>query len=411
MKLISYLIICYVLLVPGFVFAEYTEPAIINTVTDSLGNVQTNSIAPEGNGNWPSSVAIPVLVKEGDKITFTVNATDPENGTLQYKFQTPDGTATEWSISKTWTWTVNAASYGKDKMVWIFVRDSDGYEYLGSGLGDDYTYAIYDVTSLNATGPAIINTVTDSLGNIQTNSFAPEGNGNWPSSVAIPVQVKVGDKITFTVNATDPENGTLQYKFQTPDGVVTEWSTSNSWTWNVNAASYGKDKMLMIFIRDSDGYEYLGSGLGDDGTYAIYDVISLNATGPAIINTVTDSLGNIQTNSFAPEGNGNWPSSVAIPVQVKVGDKITFTVNATDPENGTLQYKFQTPDGVVTEWSTSNSWTWNVDAANYGKDKMLMIFVRDSDGYEYLGSGLGDDGTYAIYDVMPPVLSFLNILL
>ena len=272
MKLIGYIALFALLLAPAIIFAEYTEPAIINTVTDSLGNVQTNSWATDGGGDWPASVTTPVVVKVGDKITFTVRATDPENGTLQYKFQSPDGTATEWSTSNTWTWTVDPSSYGKWKVLIIMVRDSDGYEYFGIGLGDDYTYAIYDVTSQNATIPAIINTVTDSLGNVQTNSWATDGGGDWPASVTTPVVVKVGDKITFTVKAADPENGTLQYKFQSPDGTATEWSTSNTWTWTVDPASYGKWKVLIIMVRDSDGYEHFGTGLGDDYTYAIYDV-------------------------------------------------------------------------------------------------------------------------------------------
>ena len=119
----------------------------------------------------------------------------------------------------------------------------------------------------------------------------------------------------------------------------------------------------------------------------------------------------MQTNSWATDGSGDWPSSVNRPVLANVGNSITFTVNATDPEKGVLQYKFQTPDGIATEWSTSNSWTWNVDAASYGTNKVVMIFVRDSDGFEYYGNGLGDDYTYAIYEVKPPNLSFLNILL
>ena len=93
---------------------------------------------------------------------------------------------------------------------------------------------------------------------------------------------------------------------------------------------------------------------------------------------------------FLPTGR---KPKVATPVIVKVGTKITLTVKASDPENGILQYKFITPDGNATEWSSSNSWTWNVDAASYGTNKGVMIFVRDSDGYDYYGSGQGDDYT------------------
>ena len=36
MKLIGYIALFALLLAPAIIFAEYTEPAIINTVTDSL---------------------------------------------------------------------------------------------------------------------------------------------------------------------------------------------------------------------------------------------------------------------------------------------------------------------------------------------------------------------------------------
>ena len=118
----------------------------INHVTDSLGNVQTNSFAVEGHGQWPEGIVTPMVVNVGDVITFTVDATEPEGGTLEYKFVTPSGTTQDWSTSNTFTWTVGASDFGPMKIVYIAVRNTDGRDYMGEWNGDDYTYATYDVS-------------------------------------------------------------------------------------------------------------------------------------------------------------------------------------------------------------------------------------------------------------------------
>jgi len=305
-----------------------SEPTLIDSVTDSLGNVQTNSWTAGEGGNWPATVDTPVIVNVGDQVTFTVNATDPEGGNLQYNFavQPPGGsfeTKQDWSTSNTWVWTVDPSEYGPAITVFIAVKDDDGSDYQGSFGGDDYTYAIYDVENPSASSPAVIDSVTDSLGNVQTNSWTAGEGGNWPATVDTPVIVNVGDQVTFTVNATDPEGGNLQYNFavQPPGGsfeTKQDWSTSNTWVWTVDPSEYGPAITVFIAVKDDDGSDYQGSFGGDDYTYAIYDVELLDSAVYTVTPTVIGEHGTI------------WPDD---PQHVLPGDikQHTFVIT---PEEG-----------------------------------------------------------------------------
>ncbi len=135
-----------------------------------------------------------------------------------------------------------------------------------------------------------------------------------------------------------------------------------------------------------------------------------SASAQAIIDEVVDSLGNVQTNSWADEGSGNWPGDVETPIIVNVGDSITFTASATDADGGALEYKFaiQPPGGsfeTKQDWSASNIFTWHVDASEYGSDITVLISVRNDDGSDYMG--FSDDYTYATYDVNDPSLAHI----
>ncbi len=187
--------------------ASATEPAIINSVTDSLGNVQTNSWGTGGGGGWPSGVVTPVTVTVGADITFTVDATDPGDGTLQYKFivdSTNGGYVTkqDWSLSNTWTWAVGQSEYGQDTRVTIAVRNDDGHDYLGTEVGDDYTYATYNVDATSYT-------------------ITPEVIGeNGDISPTVPQSVPQGDATRHTFTFTPDTGYSINSVYVTCNGTL-----------------------------------------------------------------------------------------------------------------------------------------------------------------------------------------------
>lgn len=80
-KMISFMLILAVSAIPA-AQALAGNPAVINSVTDSLGNVQTNSWGKNTGGAWPADVATPIILGVGDRITFNVDATDPDGRQL-----------------------------------------------------------------------------------------------------------------------------------------------------------------------------------------------------------------------------------------------------------------------------------------------------------------------------------------
>lgn len=135
---------------------------------------------------------------------------------------------------------------------------------------------------------------------------------------------------------------------------------------------------------------------------ALGTVSTSHESDPAIINSVTESLGNVQTNFSGTREGGGWPTGFTTPTTVTVGDQITFTVNATDPDNDLLQYQFAIqPPGDIFEakydWSTSNIWTRPVDPSEFGPDVTVFIAVKNDGGNDYIVS-FGGDGLY-IFDL------------
>jgi hypothetical protein len=71
----------------------------------------------------------------------------------------------------------------------------------------------------------------------------------------------------------------------------------------------------------------------------------------------------------------NFGSNLASP-QI-AGTSITFTATAADPESDPLEYKFLLDSAAQTEFTSSNSWTWETDSGDVG-DHSVGVLVRDN---------------------------------
>ena len=399
-----------------------SEPALLTQVIDSLGNVQTNSWSDEENGGWPSDVDVPLSVAVGDTITFTASASDREGSVLEYRFSVQssggdlDGVRQDWSSDNAWEWSVTRAEFGPDTTIVIAVRDDDGLDFQGSESWDDYTYAIYDVEDPTAGPQATLIQIQDSLGNVNPNSWAVDKNGGWPNDVQRPIEIKVGDTLTFVASGFSQADRQLEYQFIVDSQigssqVAQPWGSSNEFEWLVGPDQYGQNITVLIAVRDDDGLNYFNSLTGDDYTYATYDVEDPSASAAARINRVTDSRGQTQLGSF-----GNGVEIRSQPRSVNSGSKITITVNATDPDGGPLEYKFAIqPTGfsfeVRQDWSANNTFDWEVSDQDYGARLTVLIAVKDSDGRDFFGPLSGDDYTYLQYEVGVDISGALMILL
>jgi hypothetical protein len=123
----------------------------------------------------------------------------------------------------------------------------------------------------------------------------------------------------------------------------------------------------------------------------------------AMLKVVSDSLGNVNLNSWAKGTGGNW--SHPKNTNLRVGDQIKLSVTAEYRGLGALQYRFslQRPGRsfeIRQDWSLIKStWTWNVTKEDIGKGIVIMVAVRAARDYYRLNDS--DDYTYALYDVLP----------
>jgi uncharacterized repeat protein (TIGR01451 family) len=141
-------IILFVLLFSILNFVSATDEPTLVKVTDSLGNVQTNSWAKGTGGDWQNELrdqgnyyCSNCIIKIGDKITFTITA-NQEN--LEYRCYDATEIISDWSILNTCNWTVKKEDYGSGGIN-IGIRNDNGLDYMGYESGDDYTYMTYMV--------------------------------------------------------------------------------------------------------------------------------------------------------------------------------------------------------------------------------------------------------------------------
>ncbi|MDD5040198.1 MAG: hypothetical protein PHY34_03530 [Patescibacteria group bacterium] len=285
--------------------------------------------------------------------------------------------------------------------------------------------------------PLIVD-VTDSLGNVQENSWAVENTGAWSMEEyqENAPAITAGDEMTFTVRAFDyvPEDVEVDgdesveeacdttaievqdgkvvnkvfYKFTVGNSMdpIQDWSTSNTVTWTVDAAHLGHEVPITAWVKDNNLIERMGPGLGDDYTYLTYNIHSNSENEDATLSTVTDSLGNTQPDSWIPDGSfGTYKDDNGDTVKpvVGVGDSITLTANATDPEDDSLEYRFMFCNAsgncpVIQDWSTDKTYTWEVTSDDIGYSVEWEIAVKDNN--DILAAGdKGDDWTMVTYQV------------
>jgi len=246
----------------------------LQSVTDGIGHTQYGSIANNNTSLWEYQT-----VTVGDTLTFSIVSDNPNNSTLSYRFeyQAPNSSfriLRNWGSSSTVTWTIPENVIGKWLYVKASVRDADGiirYENC-----DDYTLLTYTVN------PAVnpedlypeITQVSDSNANINTNSWGGDNSGDWSSGVT--PTLSVGDTVTFSVLASDPNGDSLKYIFMyQPEGtgfnILKNWSTSNTFSWTIPSSLVNTQIIMNLGIKDSDAYLQFGDN--DDYTYMIYNIV------------------------------------------------------------------------------------------------------------------------------------------
>lgn len=152
-----------------------------------------------------------------------------------------------------------------------------------------------------------------------------------------------------------------------------------------------------MVITPTEPTTYTITAIGSGGTVnsTAYIFTPTYHTNYPIALSFGDSLGNIQQLSQYNQYINSWPQPFPT---LSVGDTITLTVNAVDPNDDPLEYYFVGP--VIQGWSSDNKVTWTITDEDVGS-QYFRVWVRDNDGYNRDGS-IGDDLIQAHYEVLIP---------
>ena len=157
-------------------------------------------------------------------------------------------TAQDWSEDNIFEWIVELEDIGPWSGISVHVRNNDGHEWQGEGLGDDYNYQTYTVYHL------YINELEPNITNQGSSTINMTVNGvNFDSGS----QVQFGENLLFTtfINSTKltaviPDN-LLQYSGEIEVKVV--GSESENVLDNIHASSKSINTNFDICqIRDLD---------------------------------------------------------------------------------------------------------------------------------------------------------------
>jgi protocatechuate 3,4-dioxygenase beta subunit len=222
-------------------------------------------------------------------------------------------------------------------------------------------------------------------------------NNNQPpvviSLTAIPASPqRVGQSISLTAKATDPEGDPLQYRFIIRDpasGQVqsdTGYASKSVWSWNTIGYMAG-NYQAEVWIRDGKHSDASGS---DAIKSMAYKLTAANL--PPQINV-------LYSDRPDPQYSGSW---------------VKWTAIASDPEGDPLQYKFYLRGPKTngfwmdqTGWSKNNRWIWRTSSFDVGYSQILVA-VRDGSHSGPSGADDYDIAEYAIINInLPPTITGL----
>ena len=278
----------------------------------------------------------------GAIVTWTAQASDPENDPIQYRFFLNGQPVTDWQPQNQWAWTSSNANVGENQ---VAVSIIDG-KHAGQDSSDDSKTAAFTITAPNQK-PAITS--------LEPDKAAPQ---------------EAGAIVTWTAQASDPENDPIQYRFFLNGQPVTDWQPQNQWAWTSSNANVGENQVAVSII---DG-KHAGQDSSDDSKTAAFTIAAPNQK-PAITSLEPDKA--------APQESDAT---------------VTWTAQASDPENDPIQYRFFLNGQPVTDWQPQNQWAWTSSNANVGENQVAVSII---DG-KHAGQDSSDDSKSATFTIAAP---------
>ena len=283
-----------------------------------------------------SLTASPASPQEaGAVVTWDAQASDQEGNTLQFQFLLDDQAVTDWQYQNQWTWDTSSAGFGAHSIV---AKVKDG---LHNADGDSSKEASYTINKPNEK-PVI--------SDLSPDKASPQ---------------ETGSSVAWTAQASDRENNPILYRFFLNGLAVTDWQSSNQWTWT---ASEGESQ-IDVQVRDGKHADQDGF---DDQKSAKFVGLPPNKV-PVILNFGADKISPQQT-----------------------GSTILWTVEFMDADDDPLQFQFTLDGQVVQDWSDSNTWSWTAAESQVGSH---VVAVKARDGKH---NPEGDATSSAKFEIVLP---------
>lgn len=196
---------------------------------------------------------------------------------------------------------------------------------------------------------------------------------------------EAGTTIKWTAAALDPENDLVQYKLFLDGQQRTDWSYDSTWYWYTSSVDIGSHT---IGIKVKDGNH---DANGDDSKSIEFIISPQQNWSPA---SAMDDTPPVATPNLPPliSALDSAPSSPQA-----AGTTITWTTDASDPDNDKIYYQYLLNGNPVTGWERHNEWPWQTSEENIGNN-IIEILVRDKN---HAGQSGSDDRKSDSFTISP----------
>jgi len=306
----------------------------------------------------------------GTSVTWTAEAKDPEKDELLYRFILNDEPVAKWAKENRWVWNTSEDDVGENQ---IEVRIRDG-KHAGPEKCDSSKVTRF-IINVPESAPVAVEVVANKpnekpvISELAADKASPQ---------------EAGSIVTWTAEASDPEDDEIFYCFFLNDKPVTEWIKEKKWVWttgNSGGMDYINFTIEAIFtidtidVRVRDG-KHAGSDGFDDNKSVLFSIETKprSKPEPSIDTKVANKPPTLHSLNADKESKDTGFGKAA---------SITWTAAASDPDKDPVLYKFwlrgPSTGGnwtVVQGWSTMNQWTWITLPSNAGS-YFVYVYARD----------------------------------
>jgi PKD domain/Bacterial Ig domain len=371
-----------------------------------------------------------LIVHSGDSITLTARATDPNEDKLIYKWTVSAGQIVGDGPSVTLsTANVDAGSGRTDISVNVTVSDERGGDVSGHQTITVTPATISDATATNSDGALAVTleadqrsvrageavSLTVNVSNRDPNEVAYEwrstggtlrGGGRSAVLEASGLQLSGGEtqQLIVTIKVTDSA-GTVASDSLTIAVAATappNWPPTVSLTASKTSVQQGEEVEISANASDRDGdrLTYSWNVTGGQLIGIVGSRVTLRTSGarPGVVEvsaTVSDQRGASATDRLRIAVNPRANHSPAVfsvepdRTRVRVGETVSVTARASDPDNDELRYSWTSSAGTIRgSGSTIALDTSGIEPGSSSRQVRLTVTVNDQGGATASGSAL-----------------------